>query len=304
MSTPIDPKTPVVGDVDDQDNGWDGTRRIRVLLVDDDDLFREILAMNLSDQDLDVVECPSGRACLQMLSSDTNFDIILLDWRMPEMSGLEVLQEIKVADIQILVVFLTAFATERNEETALDCGAVDFLDKSRSGAVLARRIRILVSNNRNAVPDAATGPEVLRIGKLEVHFRINRAYWNEQLVPLTTTEFRVAQLLASHAGEDVAYRAIYDVVHGRGFVAGDGTLGYRTNVRSLIRRIRRKFREIDPDFDEIENYPSFGYRWKEPVEPQEINGHERPAVMNAVVQLPLARTAVWRERFGTDDADG
>src|SRR3546814_12592423 len=73
--------------------------------------------------------------------------------------------------------------------------------------------------------------DILRLGPLDIHFRINRANWDGQPVPLTTTEFRVVHLLASRAGEDVSYRAIYDVVHGRGFIAGDGSDGYRTNVR-------------------------------------------------------------------------
>lgn len=283
---------------------WTGARRIRLLLVDDDDLFREILATNLADQELDVVECASGKACLEILAAETNFDIILLDWRMPEMSGIEVLQKIKAADIDLPVVFLTAFATERNEETALDCGAVDFLDKSRSGAVLARRIRILVSNSQNAVPDVATGPEVLRVGWLEVFFRTNRVYWREQLVPLTITEFRVAQLLVSHAGEDVSYRAIYDVVHGRGFVAGDGTYGYRTNVRSLIRRIRQKFREIDPEFAEIENYPSFGYRWREHEASGAVNGRSSEVLVDTLTPVSLAHSGdAAPQGANPDDAD-
>jgi two-component system response regulator ChvI len=68
-------------------------------------------------------------------------------------------------------------------------------------------------------------------------------------------------MLATRAGTDLTYRQIYDVVHGEGFCAGDGEAGYRVNVRSLIKRIRQKFHSIDPSFDEIENYPGFGYRW-------------------------------------------
>ncbi len=165
--------------------------RIRILLVDDDELFRESLAMNLVDEEFNVTECQNGRACLALLHDRSDFDLILLDWRMPGMSGIEVMQEIKAAGIDVPVVFLTAFTTERNEATALDCGAVDFLDKSRSAAVLARRIRILVGHGRNSVPDAGAWMDILRLGPLDIHFRINRAYWDSQAVPLTTTEFRV-----------------------------------------------------------------------------------------------------------------
>jgi len=50
-------------------------------------------------------------------------------------------------------------------------------------------------------------------------------------------------------------------VHGEGFVAGDGEIGFRTNVRAFIKRIRQKFRDVDPQFSQIKNYPGFGYRW-------------------------------------------
>jgi two-component system, OmpR family, response regulator ChvI len=50
-------------------------------------------------------------------------------------------------------------------------------------------------------------------------------------------------------------------VHGKDFIAGHGAEGYRANVRTFIKRIRKKFRDCDPDFDRIDNYPGFGYRW-------------------------------------------
>ena len=61
----------------------------------------------------------------------------------------------------------------------------------------------------------------------------------------------------------MTYRAIYDRLQYKGFIAGSGGDGYRMNVRSAIKRIRNKFRDFDPTFDEIENYPGFGYRWKQ-----------------------------------------
>jgi two-component system response regulator ChvI len=75
------------------------------------------------------------------------------------------------------------------------------------------------------------------------------------------TEFQIVRLLASSADTDVSYRQIYDLVRGKDFIAGYGEEGYRVNVRSFIKRIRQKFRDVDDTFDCIENYPGFGYRW-------------------------------------------
>ena len=80
-------------------------------------------------------------------------------------------------------------------------------------------------------------------------------------IDLTLTEFKILTLLAEKAGQDVGYREIYDLVHGKDFIAGHGSEGYRANVRTFIKRIRKKFRDVDPGFDHIQNYAGFGYRW-------------------------------------------
>ena len=85
--------------------------------------------------------------------------------------------------------------------------------------------------------------------------------WGGAMVDLSLTEFRIVALLAGKVGDDVGYREIYDLVHGKDFVAGAGEEGYRANVRTLIKRIRKSFREVDPGFAQIENYAGFGYRW-------------------------------------------
>ena len=107
--------------------------------------------------------------------------------------------------------------------------------------------------------------------------RVSRAYWDEADINLTLTEFNIVRLLASNVGNHVTYRAVYDCMHHVGFIAGSGENGYRTNVRSSIKRIRNKFRLVDPEFAEIENYPSFGYRWGKPkAPPRALAGRRAP----------------------------
>src|SRR5205085_9771547 len=96
---------------------------------------------------------------------------------------------------------------------------------------------------------------------LELRFDINRASWAGTPIDLTLTEFKIVALLALRTGEDVSYREIYDLVHGKNFAAGYGDEGYRPNVRTFIKRIRKKFHAVDPDWEPIQNYAGFGYRW-------------------------------------------
>jgi len=238
-----------------------GNRAVRVAVVDDDDDFRRALCFHLSDQGIEAIACSGGRSALELLGGEP-VDVILLDWRMPDMNGLEVLRELRLRGIMTPVIFLTGLADEVFEEAALAGGAVDFIDKSRRLSILVRRIELIAEGQR-PLPDASQQqpPSQLRLGQLELRFDIHRAFWRGAAVDLTLTEFRMIAQLAMRPGEDVSYRELYDLVHGKDFIAGCGSDGYRTNVRTFIKRIRRKFREIDGTFDCIENYARFGYRW-------------------------------------------
>jgi DNA-binding response OmpR family regulator len=102
-------------------------------------------------------------------------------------------------------------------------------------------------------------------GKLDVDLDQRRARWDGVEVPLTAGEFGVVVLLASNAGSCVDNRTVYDCLRHKGFLSGRGEKGFWTNVRSMIRRIRNKFRAIDDSFDELENARAFGYRWRNPL---------------------------------------
>jgi two-component system response regulator ChvI len=72
----------------------------------------------------------------------------------------------------------------------------------------------------------------------------------------------VTERLARAHG-DVSYRQLYDVLKGESFIAGSGSEGYRANVRTLVKRIRQKFCDVDDQFSAIVSVPGFGYRWRE-----------------------------------------
>jgi two-component system response regulator ChvI len=229
----------------------------RLAVVDDDDDFRRALALQLESEGFDVVECAGGRSALELLETGESVDVILLDWRMPEMNGLEVLHALRERDIATPVIFLTGLSDDLHEEAALTGGAVDYVDKSRLTKILLRRIELITAGQRAL----SQKQKELRLGALELRFDIGRAFWRGRAIDLTLTEFRMVSLLALKSGEDVSYRELYDLVHGKGFFAGFGNDGYRTNVRTFIKRIRQKFRSTDESFASIENYGGFGYRW-------------------------------------------
>lgn len=238
--------------------------RGHILVVDDDELFRESVSTNLIDAGYSTDAFADGSTAVNYLTQDANADIVLLDWKMPGMTGIEVLQRLRSEKIDIPVIFLTVLNDQIFEEAGLLGGAVDFVEKSRSFSILLKRIELILSGHKakQAAQVVVDNQDALKDGDITLRYDSRRALWQNQNVGLTLTEFNIVAFLIEHSDRDVSYREIYDIVHGEGFMAGDGEIGYRTNVRAFIKRIRQKFRDLDPTFAQITNYPGFGYRWR------------------------------------------
>jgi two-component system response regulator ChvI len=237
---------------------------VRVLHVEDDDDFREAFADQLSDLGFTVQGFANGAALLGAINGGVVADVIVLDWKLPGPSGIELLSQLRRRGVNLPVVFLTGHTATDHESRAFESGATDFINKLRGVDILVRRLKRAVEGAKPAgTPLAEQTDKRLVFGRLALRLDISRAYWNGVDVGLTVGEYRIVQLLASNRGQYVTYRAIYDQMHYVGFIAGGGKYGYSTNVRASIKRIRTKFLECDPAFDDIENYISFGYRWRQ-----------------------------------------
>src|SRR5712672_198932 len=252
----------------------------RVVLVESDQYYREILTVELLRQGFVVHAFADGASLLGSLATAVDADLAVFDWDLPKMPGIQLLAQLRQHGVDLPIVFLTGKviagddhdrcllapreALNANEYMAFDQGAVDFIAKSRDRQVLVRRLRSVVELAKPKPKPKTDLPvqERLTCGKLLLESC--RAYWNQVDVDLTLGEYNIVHLLASKAGSFVTYRSVYDRLRHEGFIAGEGAEGYRANVRSAIKRIRNKFRALDPAFDEIENYTGFGYCWRKP----------------------------------------
>jgi two-component system response regulator ChvI len=240
----------------------DETEVARVVLVEDDDLCREAVAAALSEHGFAVQGFADGAALLGALEAAADVDVIVLDWSLPQTSGIDLLAELRARGIDLPVVFLTGRPHTTYESLAFERGAIDFIDTARGVEILVRRLRLAVKAARP--PAEPLSDKRMVCGKLVLRPSVSRAYWSELDVGLTVGEYNLVHLLASNVGSYVTYRAIYDRLRYEGFNAGSGADGYRRNVRSTIKRIRNKFRDCDPAFGEIANYAGFGYCWGKP----------------------------------------
>lgn len=235
----------------------------RIVLVDDDASFLSALALNLEAEGYTVSPFNDPAVALATCSHGRHPDAFILDWNMPVMNGIELLGKLRDVGITAPVMLLTSLSQPVYEELALERGAVDFVDKTRSLSIILKRLDLILSGARAGVtPVDSSAEAALQRGDLALRVEIKRALWKGKEVALSLGEFQIVWALAGRAGDDLSYRELYDLARGEGFVAGQGEEGYRANVRAMIKRIRKKFMEIDPGFDALENYAGFGYRWR------------------------------------------
>jgi two-component system response regulator ChvI len=238
--------------------------RGQILLVDDDPLVCNTLSDAFSDAGFSVETAGDGKEALAKLTAglkDT-VNLIILDVKMPGISGLELLKQVREQGIPAPVIFFTGMRDPIYEQSALELGAVDFVDKTKSFNILLRRVE-LACNGANPAPREKKDVEgdVISVGDLQLHNRFHRAVWKNAEVKLALSEFAVVKFLVNHAGEDVTHKDIHTLLHGENFAVGYGPEGFKANVRTTIKRIRRKFCDLDESFSMIETYMGFGYRW-------------------------------------------
>ena len=133
-----------------------GRDLIRVLHVEDDPYCREAIAVQLSDHGFVVRSFADALSLADGLAVSREADIILLDWDLPGISGIELLVELRQCGVNLPVVFLTGYGFTAQENLAFETGAVDFIDKARGVEILVRRLRrLLKAPNPAAVPSAS-----------------------------------------------------------------------------------------------------------------------------------------------------
>ena len=120
---------------------------IAVALVDDDALFREVLAGDLGDHGFAVQAFADAESCLSAAARGLPASLFLLDWSLSTMSGLELLAGLRASGVRAPIVFLTGHSADDYERAALAAGAAGFIDKACSTEQLADRLRRLLGSD-------------------------------------------------------------------------------------------------------------------------------------------------------------
>jgi DNA-binding response OmpR family regulator len=229
----------------------------RILLIDDDVTLTGILAAALGDEGWMVTSAGNGVDGLRRFESD-GADLIILDILMPEMDGLEVCRRLRRKST-VPIILLSSRGEEVDRVTGLETGADDYLTKPFSTRELVARIRAI---DRRVSPAAAAAPTALgdarvEAGGLVLDLPRFAVHWRGQPVTLTRSEFQLLMVLARHRGLVLSRDRLLEAARG-----DDTTVTDRT-VDTFIKRLRKKIRDVDPAFDEIETVIGVGYRYKE-----------------------------------------
>ena len=225
----------------------------RIALVDDDQNILTSVALALEAEGFDVDSYSDSEAALAGIKR-RKVDLAILDIKMPRLDGIELLQKLRKQS-QLPVIFLTSKDDELDEALGLGMGADDYITKPFSQRLLLARVRAVLRRASDNVM-TTTGPNIVRQGHLLMDPDRHLCSWKETEVRLTVTEFLILQALAARPGMVKNRDQLMDAAYGESIFLDDRT------IDSHIKRLRRKLREYDPEFDQIETLYGIGYKYK------------------------------------------
>ena len=247
----------MTGMIDTQIHPAAGDRTASIALVDDDRNILASVSMTLEAEGFEVRTYVDGDSALRGLTARAA-DLAILDIKMPRMDGMELLTRLR-KQTSMPIIFLTSKDDEIDEILGLRMGADDYIRKPFSQRLLIERIRTLLRrHNRLAEEedDHVTEPPILR-GDMRLDLERFACTWKNRPVDLTVTEFLILKSLAQHPGHVKSRDQLMDAAYGESIYVDDRT------IDSHIKRLRKKFRAVDPEFSEIETMYGIGYRYRE-----------------------------------------
>ena len=227
----------------------------KIALVEDDRNILTSVSIALESEGFSVDTYTDGNDALRGLSQNPA-DLAILDIKMPRMDGMELLLKIRKKSA-MPIIFLTSKDDEVDELLGLRMGADDYIKKPFSQRLLIERIKALL-RRRELDEDANNGDD-----KDNAIFRDNlmmdqsrhECTWKGEPLNLTVTEFLLLKSLAYRPGLVKNRDQLIDTAYGENIYVDDRT------IDSHIKRLRKKFRAVDPDFSQIETLYGVGYRY-------------------------------------------
>ena len=234
-----------------------------IALVDDEQSILTSVSLALEAEGYNVDTYKNGVEALQGLESK-EYDLGLFDIKMPKMDGNELLNKLrssKKIDLRELpIIFLTSKDHEQDEIIGLRMGAADYIKKPFSQKLLNERIRTVLRIYTNRKKDNSQNHKErsnFKKNNLELDELKQLCFWKNQVIELTVAEFNLIKSLAQYPGVVKDRNQLMDAMYGDTIYVDDRT------IDSHIKRLRKKFKFYDPNFDQIRTRYGSGYSWRE-----------------------------------------
>ena len=230
--------------------------RNTIALVDDDQNILTSVSIALETEGYRVRTYKDGEEALRGINQQP-VDLAILDIKMPRMDGMDLLQNLRQTS-QLPIILLTSKDDEVDELLGFRMGADDYIKKPFSQRLLIQRIRALM-RRAEANDDAPLGKQEEKLvrGDLILDPERHMCTWRDVPVQLTVTEFLLLRALAQYPGHVKNRDQLMDAAYGESIYVDDRT------IDSHIKRLRKKFRDIDNEFGEIETLYGVGYRYRD-----------------------------------------
>lgn len=223
-----------------------------ILIVEDEQHIREFVSINLQRNDYKVYEAECGEQALTMLSANS-VDLVLLDLKLPGISGFEVCKKVTENYPGTAVIMVTANNTDMDKIMGLELGADDYITKPFNPQELISRIRSVIRRTkRNDIKKDAT----LSFSNLTIDPQAHKVLKNGEEIKLTPKEFEIVYLLAKQPGLTYTRDQLLDLVWGNDYYGDTKTLDVH------IRRLREKIEDDSTNPYYIETVWGIGYRWR------------------------------------------
>ena len=236
---------------------------LRIALVDDESNILTSISLALESEGYIVDTYANGQEALIGLESK-EYDLGLFDIKMPRMNGNELLMKVRSSKNLSLknmpVIFLTSKDQEQDEIIGLKMGAADYIKKPFSQKLLNERVRTVlrVHQNRNAdLINNSVENKNFKKGDLSLDDLKQLCFWKSDIIELTVAEFNLIRSLSKHPGVIKDRNQLMDAMYGDTIYVDDRT------IDSHIKRLRKKFKSYDPNFDQIRTRYGSGYSWRE-----------------------------------------
>jgi len=231
----------------------------QIVLVDDDRNILTSVQMTLEAEGFEVRTYSDGDEALRELTQRPA-DLAVLDIKMPRLNGMELLQRLRQGSAaqHMPVIFLTSKDEEIDEIMGLRMGADDYIKKPFSQRLLVERIRSLLRReSARQQPEHNDPSSIIVRGDIVLDGDRHVCSWKGTPIELTVTEFLLVKTLAQRPGHVKSRDQLMDAAYGEAIYVDDRT------IDSHIKRLRKKFKDVDPDFSQIETLYGVGYRYKE-----------------------------------------